>query len=127
MNFCKALVGEKYTCKIEDIKRLDNKFNVFLKSSILCNVEEVVCNAGDYHSVQSKLKSLITENTMMIEPKGVDSYMIDVSCNFIISTNENNPVKITEDNRRFCVLDFSNARRNDSEFFGNLETVIREL
>ena len=114
------IVGKEYFTPVNDIQRLTSNFNSQFEKSIFIGIEEVVSAAGDYHKVQNILKSLITEDYKMIEKKGIDAYPVDCYNNIIISTNGANPVQITEDNRRYLVLDISNDRKGDHKYFKNL-------
>jgi energy-coupling factor transporter ATP-binding protein EcfA2/ribosomal protein L31E len=111
------IIGKEYTNLVDDINKITNNFNSLSEKSILTQVEEVVSNAGEYHRVQSMLKTLITEEDIRIEKKGIDAYIVKSNNNFILITNENNPVQITKDQRRFFVCRVSNIRRNDWGYF----------
>jgi hypothetical protein len=118
--FGRLLIGNEYYQKVDDINQISNHFNALYEKTILTSVEEIVANAGEYHSVQSKLKTLTTEKLIKIEKKGVDAYMSKSNNNFILCTNEFNPVKITQDNRRNMIIEFSNVRQNDYNYFKEL-------
>ena len=118
------LVGKEYSIPLNDINKLTNHFNKYLENNILINIEEVCPNAGEYIKVQNILKTLITETEMQITPKGLDSYTIKSYTNPIISTNFDNPVQATNDNRRFVFCGFSNKRCKDTIFF---EALIKEI
>ena len=127
--FCeilKLIIGEQYHQIVNDIERLTTNFNSLYEKCILTQVEEVVGNGADYHKVQNKLKTLITENDIIIERKGIDSYMSKSFNNFILLTNYYNPVNITEDNRRFCVTRISNKQQNNYDYFKKLRTEVKE-
>ena len=120
------LVGKEYYTPVNDIQRLTSNFNSIYEKSILIGVEEVVSSAGDYHKVQNTLKTLITEDYKTIEKKGIDSYNIECYNNYIISTNGFNPVQVTEDNRRYMILDVSDAKKGDNKYFKELKEYINE-
>jgi hypothetical protein len=121
-----TLIGYEYYTKVDDITHLSNNFNSIFEKSIITVIEEVVSNAGEYHSVQSKLKSLTTDKPIRIEKKGIDSYMSSSNNNFIICTNECNPVKITKDNRRYMVIKMPNTLQNNNIFFRDLKLEVKE-
>lgn len=122
----KCIVGDQYYCEMKSIHDITAKFNALWETKIITSVEEIVAEAGQYHSIQSHLKSLTTEVSQKYEKKGIDSYMGKSFNNFILSTNEFNPVKITEDNRRCMVLYFSNCRLQDVDFFRRLDQEIND-
>lgn len=112
-DICKKVVGEEYGRKINDIENFTKRFNSLFEKAIVISVEEVISNAGDYHSVQSKLKDLITADKVEIERKGIESYTCSSNFNLIFTTNEFNPVKISDDNRRYFVLRIGTAEQNN--------------
>lgn len=120
----RELIGNQYFNAVNDIQRLTSNFNAIFEKSILTGVEEVVNNAGEFYKVQNMIKTLITEKTKTIERKGIDSYITDTYNNFIICTNNVNPVQITEDNRRFCIFDVSTIRRKDRKYFRELKEAV---
>jgi len=108
---------EQYYNKFEDFTQLMNKFNADMMTSIITAIEELPTNAGSYHEVHSKLKSLITEKITIFEKKGIDRFKGKSVNNFVLMTNGINPVPITEDNRRFIVCQVNEVERNNSCYF----------
>jgi energy-coupling factor transporter ATP-binding protein EcfA2 len=114
------IIGNEYKDIINDINQLTNHFNALSEKTILTEVEEVITGAGEYHKVQNILKSLITEDDIRIEKKGIDPYIVKSQNNFIIITNGQNPIQITNDNRRYFVISPSTKRKGDSIYFKNM-------
>ena len=96
------------------------------ETCIITQIEEVVGNGADYHRVHNKMKSLISEDLVSIEKKGIDMYMAKSFNNYILLTNFYNPVPVTEENRRFCVMRVSEAERNNYEYFQKLREGVKE-
>ena len=124
IELCAELVGVEYFSCVNDIHQITSKFNGLYERNILTGIEEVVNEAGDYHRVQNILKTLITERYKTIEKKGIDSYVAETYNNYIISTNNMNPVQITEDNRRFCIIEVSNCEIRNRAYFKELKEAI---
>ena len=114
------LNGREYSQIVNNIGELSSNFNAIFEKCIITSIEEIVNNAGEYHLVQSKLKSLVTEKYIKITPKGIDSYMSISNNNFILSTNEYNPVKITDDNRRNCIIKVSLVEQRNEKYVGKM-------
>jgi hypothetical protein len=72
------------------------------------------------------LKGLITEPVLTIEPKGLDVFMIPNRLKILIATNNDWAVPATADERRFFVLDVSDARRGDKAYFSALHQALDE-
>lgn len=79
-------------------------FNTFLSSSVLILINELEeLDARRRFEILSKLKSYITESTQTIEPKGVDPYSAEIYANFILFSNREDALHLTNDSRRFFV------------------------
>ena len=120
------ILGEKYWQQMDSIHQISSNFNASSETAIFSSVEEIVSNAGDFHAIQSKLKTLTTETSIRIERKGIDSYMTTSQNDICLITNENNPVKITDGNRRAAVLRVSSKYQNDHAFFSRLRKEVKE-
>ena len=71
------------------------------------------------HEVNNLLKSFATQVTINIERKGMESYTINSYINNMIFTNNEAPIKLEENNRRYNLYDVDNRVRHgvdDSEF-----------
>jgi len=53
---------------------------------------------------EGRIKALVTAPTIMINQKGQAQYEIDSHHKFIVTTNDDDPVKVTTDNRRMVVM-----------------------
>lgn len=120
------IIGENYCQTMNDILQMSSQFNSLSQTSILTIVEEVVNDAGDYHKVNSKLKSLVTESKILIQKKGIDQFMDYSNNNIIINSNGSNPIHITDDNRRAMILLVKPIEQNNSLFFNKLRKEVNE-
>ena len=127
--FCEIIsliISENYCQTLNDIHQLEAKFNSLAQTTILTIIEEVVSNGGDFHKINSKLKSLTTEQRILIEKKGLDSFMDYSNNNQIINSNGQNPINITTDNRRNMIIYVLNHERKNYEYFGRLRKEVIE-
>lgn len=53
---------------------------------------------------KNKLKSLITDPTVMINPKGLPSFSVKNVFNILMTTNESHPLDVEADDRRFSIF-----------------------
>ncbi len=124
------LVGRDYFLSLEDLQRIGSNFNSLFERKILTVIQEVDAGGGR-DRVQNKIKSLITEETMPIERKGVDAFIAPSFNNFIFISNHSDPVDITEDNRRFLIVRVGCEKQNNFEFFnamrGEVSSNIEDL
>lgn len=100
---------------ISNPSHLVGNFNAHLRDVVLLFADEAFF-AGDRRH-ESILKTLITEETIQIEAKGVD---VESSQNFvhlIMASNADHVVPVSGDERRFLVLDVSAEKQQQSEYF----------
>lgn len=117
----------KYYNLIQDIDNITRFFNASSETCILTSVEEVKGNAGDYHPYQSKLKTLVTEEFLMVNKKGIDTLGVTKTYNnYIFLTNEDNPIKITYDNRRYFATKPNPKYKNNSKYFISIKDEVEK-
>ena len=88
----------------DDIERLLGKFNRDSMNRLFCVMEE----AGTYrkgHRDNNKLKSMVTEGTMQVEMKNVNSFSMNDNRAFVMLTNSRDSLKVTDGARRWLCLE----------------------
>jgi hypothetical protein len=76
--------------------------------------------AGD-RAHESILKALITEETLLIEPKGIDPFPVRNCIHLIMSSNADWVVPAGADARRYFVLNVSDAHMQDLKYFAAID------
>jgi hypothetical protein len=94
---------------------LTGHFNAHLQQCSVLFADEAFF-AGD-RSHESILKALITEETLMIEPKGVDTFPVRNCLHLIMSSNNEWVIRAGADARRYFVLTVSDAHKQDHSYF----------
>lgn len=128
-----TLLGGHYA-PLSNIHELTSNFNYHLKHAVLIHANEALWggNKKDIGAV----KAMITEEKCMIEGKCKDRVMVRNFRHLIISSNEDWPVHIDPDDRRFCVLQVSDQHKEDHAYFeqiqqeldnGGYEAILHEL
>ncbi len=114
----KLIIGKRHVAHIEKPDLLTQRFNAHLAPAILVHVEEAYwAGAADKKGV---LQALITSETMTVERKGVDPVTVDSYCRILMTTNDRWVVPASNDERRYAVLEVSNARTGDTAYFDPL-------
>jgi len=113
-------LAEPHYLHLSDPKHLTGSFNAHLQNKVLVFGDEIYGTADPKE--QGKLKTLITEDTFLVEPKGVDPFTVNRYARFIFASNESWVVPAGIDDRRFFVLDVPNDYKQDTEYFGALYT-----
>lgn len=104
---------------VDDPRYVTGQFNAHMSSCLLLQAEEAVW-AGD-KSAEGRLKGLVTSKTQMIEQKGIDSIRLQNFVRLIMTSNEDWVVPAGKDERRFCVMDVSNAVAQNHGYFAEME------
>ena len=119
----KSMIGTRFY-SIGDVKKnLLGNFNSALLNSYVINLEEV-----DYFSSKDGadiLKNLITETDLEVNQKGKDAKIIKSVHRFIGNTNHVvMPLKISANDRRYCIIRSSDEKKGDSDYFTKLYKII---
>lgn len=100
------------------------QFNSHTATALLVQVEEGFW-AGD-KAAEGALKHLITGPTVVLEKKGVDAIELPSFHRYMMTSNERWTVPARHDERRYCVLDVSDARARDGAYFGAITREMEE-
>ena len=101
--------------QITNSKQATGRFNAHLKDCLLLYLDEAWF-AGDKGS-EGVLKGLITSDRHMIELKGKDAFMVSNHVSCIVASNAAWVVPVGNKERRFFLLDVSNAHIQDYQYF----------
>jgi phage/plasmid-associated DNA primase len=108
------LLGQHFL-QLDSTERLLGNFNNHMKNAVLVFADESIW--GGNRKDIGRLKAMISEATATIEPKGKDIITIRNYRHFIFSSNEDWPVALDKDDRRFFVLAVSAAHKEDYSYF----------
>jgi hypothetical protein len=103
------------------LNQLVSQFQAFLLKANNIFVREANSKGQDDSQVQATLKELISDDSFLVEPKGVDH--IDHYChyNVYLSTNQPNPIRIDKDDRRICYINVETPQekilKDDPDYF----------
>lgn len=112
------MIGERHVGVVENEDRLNTRFNEGITFKLL-----IVCNEVTYgksHKVPNHLKTLITDDIMTYERKNVNAFSVKSCERYVLLSNEEHPVPISESDRRYACLEVSTARLGDVNYYANL-------
>ena len=66
------------------------------------------------------LKGMITEDYILVEPKGKDAFKVKNNANFIFASNNDWVVPAALEERRLFTMDVSENHMNDSKYFASI-------
>jgi len=108
------LFGQHFL-QVTNSKHLTGAFNSHLRDCVFLFADEAFY-AGDKKN-EAILKGLITEEQLMIEAKGIDAEFGRNYLHIVMASNSEWVIPVDMDDRRFFVLDVSDARKEDHEYF----------
>jgi putative DNA primase/helicase len=95
-------IFEPYSALIGQVE-LEDRFNTWQSAKLFIVANEVVTRAEMSHHV-GRLKNLVTEDRVHINPKFVDSRYEANHVNLVFLSNEFQPLKISPGDRRYMVI-----------------------
>lgn len=116
-----ALWGRHFL-PISDPKHLVGSFNAHLRDCVILFADEAFYAGDKKH--ESILKTLITEETIMIEGKGVDAEASPNYIHLIMASNSHWVVPAGAGERRYFVIDVGEDQMQNSEYF---KVIIRQM
>ena len=116
--FFQKLIGKDYYINTDSPDLIFGKFNGNIENKIICVLNET--NGKDTFTINENIKDAITRNETNIHNKMMKPYTVKDACNFIFLTNNDNPIKIPNDDRRFFCVEMSSKYANNTEYFSNL-------
>lgn len=109
-----ALLGNHFLVA-SNRRYLTGNFNGHMENVLLFCLEEAFWS-GD-KAAEGQLKDLITGGKFNIEHKGKEPYKVDNRLRCVIIGNEDWIVPASHDERRYAVLDVTDGRKQDRQFF----------
>ena len=116
-----SLFGRHYV-QVSNSQHLVGNFNAHLRDAVVVFGDEAFFAGDKKH--ESVLKTLVTEELIVVEGKGVDAEMAPNYTHIMMASNERWVVPAGVDERRFFVLDVGNDRHQDLAYFRELRKTL---
>ena len=120
IEFMELVLRAANIISVAGIEKITGRFNTILQGKRLININEMSSTKDEFRSNFDKIKSYITDPTIMIEPKGVNAYSISNISNFIMFTNHEDAIVVEETDRRYAIFKMSSVYINNNEYFGKI-------
>ena len=104
-------IGQRHTHGVRP-ENVNEKFNTYLENKIFVSFDDVLSTRQDF---AESIKAMVTSTTMEIRAMRQDQYEAKICCNFMVTTNHVDAIKITNDSRRFAA--FITPHRNADDIF----------
>ena len=123
-NLLKRLMGLKYVYDTDDIESIVGKFNASIAGKFMIVLNEAT--GRDTNQVVDKIKNIITRTSVTIEYKNIDPFPAIDYCNYSFTTNNIKPIAVTQDDRRFQIMECSDKYKGNNEYFTKLFASIND-
>lgn len=108
----------RHFLQVSNPSHLVGNFNNHLRDVLLLFADEAFYAGDKKHA--SILKTLITEETITVEAKGVDAEAAPNYIHLIMASNDSHVVPAGGDERRFFVLDVGENHKQDPKYFSEI-------
>ena len=112
----RGIIGHDHSMQVNHISQITSQFNADSSGKLFIQCDEAINSRR--HEDSNKLKSLITDPTKRVEPKGVDAFEVENHARFqFTSNNIADAVSITDGraDRRYAVFETNNKYAEDSK------------
>lgn len=117
------IMGSSSICAVES--KIFCRFNSILENKALVVINELA-STGKAYAHSDMFKTLITDDTLNIEKKGLPTETVKNYLNFILTTNNENVINVTAGDRRFLALRCKEHRVGESYYFKDLADAIED-
>ena len=109
-----------YACKnLDDMDKCFGKFNGLLTRYLVCVINEPP-NADDKFKYLGKIKARLTQTETIQEKKGMDQIEVESWMNYMMTTNNDNPIQEEKGDRRLIYYPTNNSKCGDEIYFDKL-------
>lgn len=109
----------RHFLQVSNSQHLVGNFNAHLRDAVLVFGDEAFYAGDKKH--ESVLKTLVTEESIVIEGKGVDAEAAPNYVHLILASNDDWVVPAGLDERRFFVMEMSEGHKQDHAYFAAIK------
>jgi hypothetical protein len=120
--FGRNILGNQYYYNDSNTELIFGRFNSSIDNKILVVVNE--SNGAKNFVISDTIKDKITTKQISIERKGLEAISKTNCISYIFFSNNDNPLQIPSDDRRFVAIECNNSVCNNEEYFKNLNEEI---
>ena len=122
IDYLQKIIDIEYITRTQKFSNLFGNFNSALKNKLIISINEV--SGKDGFTMKEDLKNFITEDNIIVNEKGLKPYTLKNYARLFMFCNNENPIEITEDNRRFWVV--KTGDKQQSKYYDNLYNNIND-
>ena len=116
--FLIPIIGHRHAASTNNVDAIVKDFNVTFESKLYVQCDEAMNNRQK--SIAARLKSLVTDPYVKIEPKGVDAYMSPNHMRLMFTSNDIEDAIFLDSgasDRRYTVVQVSSRKMGESEYW----------
>ena len=120
IEFLELLLRSINVVSVAGVERITGRFNTVLQGKRLVNINEMSSTKEEFKRNFDTIKTYITDPTIEIEPKGVDSYKVNNISNFVMFSQHRDSIIVEGTDRRYAVFEMGHSQINNTEYFGRI-------
>ncbi|CAJ0645597.1 11494_t:CDS:1 [Entrophospora sp. SA101] len=120
----KSLFGPELVYSMSDLGKILGKFNSSIQGRKLIIMNEAGMLSGEWHKSNDHLKSLITEDYVSIERKGLENQECGHFPGFIVLSNHDAPIHVEQGDGCIVCLDVSPRCKGNFKYFSQLGKIL---
>jgi hypothetical protein len=122
-NMIRDVIGNRLFRSFGNARDMVRKFNKQLEGALIVVGSEIKdsCEKFDIE----KYKSMITDDTLTIEPKGVDPYDVRNNTRYVILSNNSCPLNISLGERRMFVYRIDDDKKQSVEYYARMAELMK--
>ena len=120
IEFMELLLRAVNVASVAGVERITGRFNTVLQGKRLVNINEMSSTKEEFKRNFDTIKTYITDPTIEIEPKGVDSYKVNNISNFVMFSQHRDSIIVEGTDRRYAIFEMGHSHMNDTEYFGRI-------
>ena len=113
------LLGNYALANVDDLDKVFGKFNGLVGQSLLVVINEPP-ESNEKFKFTGKIKSKTTQKRTIQETKGVDQVDIISWANYMMTTNNPNPIQAEKGDRRYIYYETDNSMCGNEQYFKDL-------
>jgi len=117
--------GKRHAGSVDLHALLSDPFNSILSAKVLMNVHEVKAPADERYSHKERLKSLLTDTSIIINEKKVPRWIERFCTRFNMFTNKDDALPVTETDRRIYAIRCADEPR-DAGYYKELYSKVND-
>jgi putative DNA primase/helicase len=126
MRLIQRMMGnDKYYETSKPSRDVWGDFNAIMKDTFFVNLNEL--SKKETLQAEGVIKTLITDEAMTINQKGVSQYTVKSYHRFIVTTNNDDPIKTKKGDRRNLIIRSSDEKKGDNEYFDMLNDYLDDM